>query len=247
MASAADVLEPETADLAAARGRLIVALDVPTAGEANALVDRLGDAVTFYKVGLELVMNGGIELVKALKDKGRQVFLDVKFLDIDTTVERATANAALSGADFLTVHAVDTKTLAAAARGAAGSQLKVLGVTVLTSLDAADLGEQGLAESPADLALRRARMVEASGCHGVIVSGREAAAIRQAIPARDFAIVTPGIRLPGNDVADQARVTTPEDAIGAGATHLVVGRPVTQAPDPRAAAETFVRRIAAAL
>ena len=242
----AEILEANAADIAAARDRLIVALDVPTVPEAEALVARLGDTVTFYKVGLELVMNGGMALVAALKDQGRQVFLDVKFLDIDTTVEKATANAARSGADFLTVHATDSKTLKAAARGAAGSQLRVLGVTVLTSLDGADLAEQGISSAPADLVVHRAKLAHAAGCHGVIASGQEAASVRQAIPERSFAIVTPGIRLPSDDVGDQARVTTPETAIGTGATHVVVGRPITQAPDPKAAAELFVERIAAA-
>ena len=241
-----EILEANAADIAAARDRLIVALDVPTVPEAEALVARLGDTVTFYKVGLELVMNGGMALVAALKDQGRQVFLDVKFLDIDTTVEKATANAARSGADFLTVHATDSKTLKAATRGAAGSQLRVLGVTVLTSLDGADLAEQGISSAPADLVVHRAKLAHAASCHGVIASGHEAASVRQAIPERSFAIVTPGIRLPSDDVGDQARVTTPDTAIGAGATHIVVGRPITQAPDPKAAAELFVERIAAA-
>ncbi|MGI9479781.1 MAG: orotidine-5'-phosphate decarboxylase [Hyphomicrobiaceae bacterium] len=242
----AEILDATAADITAARDRLIVALDVPTVSEAEALIAQLGDTVTFFKVGLELVMNGGMKLVTALKDQGRQVFLDVKFLDIDTTVEKATANAARSGADFLTVHATDSKTLKAAARGAAGSQLRVLGVTVLTSLDGADLAEQGISSAPADLVVHRAKLAYAAGCHGVIASGQEAASVRQAIPDRSFAIVTPGIRLPSDDVGDQARVTTPDTAIGAGATHIVVGRPITQAPDPKAAAELFVERIAAA-
>lgn len=243
MASALDV---SSAEMAAARDRLIVALDVPTVREASQLVEQLGDSITFYKVGLELVMNGGLAFVAALKDQDKRVFLDVKFLDIDTTVEKATANAARSGADFLTVHAVDGKTLRAAARGAAGSQLKILGVTVLTSLNADDLAEQGIAADPADLVVRRAKLVEASGCHGVIASGQEAARVRQAIPDPNFFIVTPGIRLPSDDVADQARVATPGSAIGDGATHLVVGRPITQAGDPKAAADVFVERISEA-
>ena len=187
----AEILDATAADITAARDRLIVALDVPTVSEAEALIAQLGDTVTFFKVGLELVMNGGMKLVTALKDQGRQVFLDVKFLDIDTTVEKATANAARSGADFLTVHATDSKTLKAAARGAAGSQLRVLGVTVLTSLDGADLAEQGISSAPADLVVHRAKLAYAAGCHGVIASGQEAASVRQAIPDRSFAIVTP--------------------------------------------------------
>ena len=233
-------------DMQAARAQLIVALDVPTVQDASVLFDRLGDSVTFYKVGLELVMDGGMTFVRTLKERGKRVFLDVKFLDIDTTVEKATANAARSGADFLTVHAVDAKTLNAAARGAAGSQLRVLGVTVLTSLNGDDLAEQGISCDPAELVVRRALLAKAAGCHGVIASGQEAALVRKAIPDRNFAIVTPGIRLPSDDVADQARVATPDSAIRNGATHIVVGRPITQAPDPQAAAELFAERIAAA-
>lgn len=236
----------ETDDINAARERLIVALDVPTVSEARALVDQLGDSVSFYKVGLELVMAGGLDFVKVLKGQGKRVFLDMKFLDIDTTVEKATANAARSGADFLTVHAVDSKTLRAAARGAAGSQLQILGVTVLTSLDANDLAEQGITSSPADMVVRRAGLVAAAGCHGVIASGQEAASVRTAHPDMNFKIVTPGIRLPSDDTADQARVATPDSAIRDGATHLVVGRPITQADDPRRAADLFVRKIAEA-
>ncbi len=230
----------------AAREQLIVALDVPTVQEASVLFDHLGDSVTFYKVGLELVMDGGMTFVRTLKDRGKQVFLDVKFLDIDTTVEKATANAARSGADFLTVHAIDSKTLNAAARGAAGSQLRVLGVTVLTSLNGDDLAEQGISCDPAELVVRRALLAQAAGCHGIIASGQEAALVRNAIPDRNFAIVTPGIRLPSDDVADQTRVVTPDSAIRNGATHIVVGRPITQASDPQAAAELFADRIAAA-
>ncbi len=233
-------------DTETARARLIVALDVPTVQEASGLFDHLGDSVSFYKVGLELVMHGGLSFVRTLKERGKKVFLDVKFLDIDTTVEKATANAARSGADFLTVHATDSKTLSAAARGAAGSQLRVLGVTVLTSLNAQDLAEQGITADPTEMVVRRARLAAAAGCHGVNASGQEAALVRDAIPDRTFSIVTPGIRLPSDDVADQARVATPDSAIRDGATHIVVGRPITQAPDPKAAANTFVERIAAA-
>ncbi len=236
--------DPDT--IRSARDRLIVALDMPTVREASELVGALGESVTFYKIGLELVTDGGLTFVKTLKERGNNVFLDMKFLDIDTTMEKATANAARSGADFLTVHAVDTKSLRAAARGAAGTQLKVLGVTVLTSLTGEDLAEQGIALDPAELVVHRAKLAQAAGCHGVIASGQEAARIRNAIPDRPFSIVTPGIRLPSNDVADQARVATPESAIGDGATHLVVGRPITQASDPKVAAEEFVQRIAAA-
>ena len=237
---------PETIDLTAARERLIVALDVPTVDEASDLVDHLGDDVTFYKVGLELVMQGGMAFVQQLKARGNKVFLDVKFLDIDTTVEKATANAARSGADFVTVHGVDRKTIAAARRGAAGTDLKILGVTVLTSLDDADLKEQRINTGAKDLVLHRAKLCVAAGADGVIASGQEAGAVRRAL-GPDALIITPGIRLPGDDVADQARVATPDSAIGDGATHIVVGRPITKAPDPKSAAMTFVKRIAGAL
>jgi orotidine-5'-phosphate decarboxylase len=231
--------------VAEARDRLIVALDFAEVGAARAFVDQVGDSVTFYKVGLELVLNGGLDLVRALKAEGKRVFLDMKLLDIPNTVEKAVANAARTGADFLTIHAIDTKTIAAAATGAAGSDLKVLGVTVLTSLDQSDLAEQGIAATPGDLVVMRARLAKAAGCHGVIASGQEAAAVRAAT-GEGFLIVTPGIRLPSDAVGDQARVATPGTAIADGATHLVVGRPITQAADPRAAAEAFVQAIATA-
>ena len=231
--------------MAEARDRLIVALDFAEVGTARAFVDQVGDSVTFYKVGLELVLNGGLDLVRALKGEGKRVFLDMKLLDIPNTVEKAVANAARTGADFLTIHAIDTKTIAAAAKGAAGSDLKVLGVTVLTSLDQSDLGEQGIAATPGDLVVTRVRLAKAAGCHGVIASGQEAAAVRAAT-GEGFLIVTPGIRLPSDAVGDQARVATPGTAIADGATHLVVGRPITQAADPRAAADAFVQAIATA-
>ena len=231
--------------MAEARDRLIVALDFAEVGTARAFVDQVGDSVTFYKVGLELVLNGGLDLVRALKGEGKRVFLDMKLLDIPNTVEKAVANAARTGADFLTIHAIDTKTIAAAAKGAAGSDLKVLGVTVLTSLDQSDLAEQGIAATPGHLVVTRARLAKAAGCHGVIASGQEAAAVRAAT-GEGFLIVTPGIRLPSDAVGDQARVATPGTAIADGATHLVVGRPITQAADPRAAADAFVQAIATA-
>jgi orotidine-5'-phosphate decarboxylase len=231
--------------VAEARDRLIVALDFAEVGTARAFVEQVGDSVTFYKVGLELVLNGGLDLVRALKGEGKRVFLDMKLLDIPNTVEKAVANAARTGADFLTIHAIDTKTIAAAAKGAAGSDLKVLGVTVLTSLDQGDLAEQGIAATPGDLVITRARLAKAAGCHGVIASGQEAAAVRAAT-GEGFLIVTPGIRLPSDAVGDQARVATPGTAIADGATHLVVGRPITQAADPRAAAEAFIQAIATA-
>jgi orotidine-5'-phosphate decarboxylase len=222
--------------------RLIVALDVPTLEAARGLVGRLGAGVTFYKIGLELVMAGGLALVRELTDTGQRVFLDMKLLDIETTVERATRNAAAAGATFLTVHAQDAKTLRAALAGRAGTDLKVLGVTVLTNLEAADLSQQGIAAEPADLVARRAELARDVGCDGVVVSGLEAARVRAIVGARST-IVTPGIRLAGANAGDQARVSSPRQAIAAGADHLVVGRPITCADDPAAAVCLFHREI----
>jgi orotidine-5'-phosphate decarboxylase len=229
-----------------ARDRLIVALDLATVDAARALVERLGRAATFYKIGLELAMAGGLDLARELNRQGAQVFLDMKLLDIENTVERAVRNAAATGATFLTVHAQDTKTLRAAVAGKAGTALKILGVTVLTNLDQRDLDEQGLAASPADLVLRRAKLAREAGCDGVVASGLEVERVRAAI-GPGLAIVTPGIRLPGAAAGDQARVASPEQAIAAGADYIVVGRPITAAADPREAAETFVRAIEEAL
>lgn len=228
------------------RERLIVALDVPTVAEARTLVARLGRAVAFYKIGLELAMSGGLDLSRELAEGGSKVFLDMKLLDIENTVERATRNAAAAGATFLTVHAHDAKTLRAAAAGRAGTDLKVLGVTVLTNLVAADLAEQGIAASPPDLVAHRAALARAAGCDGVVASGQEAARVR-AIVSPDMVVVTPGIRLAGAAADDQARVATPEQAVAAGADYLVVGRPITAASDPAAAAERFVAAIAEGL
>src|SRR5262245_26444933 len=191
-------------------------------------------------------MAGGLDLARQLSDAGKRVFLDMKLLDIENTVERATRAAAATGATFLTVHAIDGKTLRAAVAGKAGTGLRILGVTVLTNLDAADLGEQGIAEAPADLVIRRARLACAAGCEGIVASGLEAALVRGAV-GPDAAIVTPGIRAPGGAAGDQARVATPGTAIADGADYLVVGRPITQAADPVRAAAYFVQAIEEAL
>jgi orotidine-5'-phosphate decarboxylase len=226
------------------RDRLIVALDLATVAEARALIARLGSTVAFYKIGLELVMSGGLDLARDLVQAGKRVFLDMKLLDIGNTVERATRAAAATGATFLTVHAQDAKTLRAAVEGAAGSNLNILGVTVLTNLDVADLRQQGINASPSEIALRRARLARDAGCHGIVASGLEAAAVRAVVgPSR--AVVTPGIRLPGGSAGDQARIATPGEAIAAGADYLVVGRPITAAADPLAAGAAFLQHIAA--
>jgi orotidine-5'-phosphate decarboxylase len=228
------------------RDRLIVALDLPTVEAARALVARLGPAVTFYKIGLELVMSGGLDLARELAGAGKKVFLDMKLLDIENTVERATRNAAAAGATFLTVHAHDAKALRAAVAGKAGTELQILGVTVLTNLDAADIRQQGISASVADLVTHRAALARDAGCDGVVASGLEAARVR-AILVPQMAIVTPGIRLPGGIAGDQSRVAAPGAAIEAGADYIVVGRPIHAAADPRKAAEAFERHIGEAL
>ena len=224
------------------RDRLIVALDVPAADDARRLVETLGESVSFYKIGLELLFGGGLEFARELKKSGKRVFLDMKLLDIGNTMESAVAGIARDGFDFLTIHGTDTKSMRAAVTGKGSRDLTILAVTVLTNLDATDLAEQGIAMSPADLVVHRARLAKAAGCGGAIASGHEARRIREAL-GPDFRIVTPGIRLPTDAAGDQARVMTPDLAIGAGADHLVVGRPVTRAADPKAAAELFVAHI----
>jgi orotidine-5'-phosphate decarboxylase len=230
-----------------ARSRLFVALDMPTVPEARTLVAALGDTVSAYKIGLELLFGGGLDLARELKASGREVFLDMKLLDIGATVEKAAANIARLNLNYLTVHGTDRKTLDAAVKGRGQSKLKLLAVTVLTNLDAADLAQQGITgKSPAELALHRALMAKDAGFDGCIASGQEAANIRAAV-GPDFLIVTPGIRPAGSATDDQARVTTPLQAIQSGATHLVVGRPITAASDPRSAASNIVAEIASAL
>lgn len=227
------------------KDRIIVALDVPDPDDARALIAKLGDSVGVYKVGLELLFAGGLGLARELVADGSRVFLDAKLLDIEATVERATAAIARTGAHFLTVHATDTKTLDAAVRGRGDSALKLLGVTVLTNLDRADLSEQGIDMPPLALVQERARLAQDAGLDGIIASGKEAAALRERL--RDFLIVTPGIRRQGTDAQDQTRVVTPRIAIEAGADYLVVGRPITRADDPRAAAQQIAEEIASAM
>lgn len=224
--------------------RLIVPLDVPTADEARALVARLGDTVSFYKVGLELFATDGMALAGELKAQGKQVFLDWKLHDIGATVERAARALAGSGCDLLTVHA-EPQVMAAAVRGCAGSGLKILGVTVLTSLTDEDLTEIGYAEAASALVERRIRQALAAGVHGVVASPLEAELAR-AIGGPDFLVVTPGVRPAWSAKNDQARAATPADALKAGASHLVCGRPITAAEDPQAAALKVVAEMARA-
>jgi orotidine-5'-phosphate decarboxylase len=223
-----------------ARDRLIVALDVETVEAARALVSTLGDAVSFYKIGMELAYGGGLTLAQELKDSGKRVFIDLKLHDIGATVERATRQIARMGMDFLTVHAYP-QTMAAARAGA--GDLKLLAVTVMTSYDDADLEEAGYAYGVADLVARRARQAKAAGLDGLILSPLELSTIRAAV-GPDMLLVTPGVRPPGADAGDQKRVMTPAQAIAASANHIVVGRPITRAVDPRGAAQAIVGEIA---
>lgn len=223
---------------------LIVALDAPTPQEALRLVEEIGDAASFYKVGMELAYGGGLPLVGELTRAGKHVFLDFKLHDIPNTVEKATANVARLGATFLTVHAYP-QTMAAARRGAAGSPLKILGVTVMTSFDDADLAEAGYGLGVEALVLRRARQAREIGIDGLVLSGRELLAVRKEV-GDALALVVPGVRPAGAEVGDQKRVMTPGDAIRAGADHLVVGRPIIAAPSPREAARAIAAEIKAA-
>ena len=226
------------------RDRLIVALDAPSADAARALVARLGDSVTFYKIGMELIYGGGgLALAEALIGEGKRIFIDLKLHDIPHTVERATAQIATLGATFLTVHAYP-QTMRAALVGAAGSNLKLLGVTVLTSADDADLAEAGYAFGARALVARRAAQAEAIGLAGVVARAAEAATLRA--EGRRLTLVCPGIRPAGGDAGDQKRVATPARAIAEGADYLVIGRPITGAAEPRAAAEAIVAEMAAA-
>jgi orotidine-5'-phosphate decarboxylase len=216
-------------------GTLIVALDLDTRAEAEALVERLGDAADFYKIGYQLVYGGdGLGLGKALIAAGKRVFFDLKLLDIDNTVEKGVAAIARTGAAMLTVHAYP-KTMRVAAKAAAGSGLTVLGVTVLTSMDDADVAEAGYARDAAGLVLLRAGQARDAGIGGLVCSPNEAKMVRGVV-GPDMAVVTPGIRLAGGDAGDQKRLATPATALAAGASHLVVGRPITAAADPVAAA-----------
>lgn len=227
-----------------ARDRLIVALDLPSVAQARAMVDRLGDAVGFYKIGMELTYSGGLSLAEELVRDGKKVFLDLKLHDIPNTVARATEQVAGLGATFLTIHAYP-QTMKAARQALGNSTLRLLAVTVMTSYDDADLREAGFAFGVKDLVARRAQQAKDCGVHGLILSAEEAASMRAAV-GPEMLLVTPGIRPVGADVADQKRVMTPARAIAAGADYLVIGRPVTQAVDPRAAAEAITAEIATA-
>jgi len=216
-------------------GTLIVALDVDTRAEAEMLIERIGDAADFYKIGYQLFYGGdGLALGKALIARGKRVFFDLKLLDIDNTVEHGTAAIARTGATLLTVHAYP-QALRAAQKAAAGSRLGILGVTVLTSMDDADVAAAGYDRDVAGLVALRAQQARDIGIAGIVCSPREAKLARSILGDRPM-IVTPGIRLAGGVAGDQQRITTPAMALEAGASHLVVGRPITAASDPAAAA-----------
>jgi orotidine-5'-phosphate decarboxylase len=226
----------------ALKDRLIIALDVSRASEAQKIVNEIGESASTYKVGKQLFTAEGPQVVRDLVASGRKVFLDLKFHDIPNTVAGAVSSAASLGVSMLTVHASGgTKMLKAAAEAAANSSAKplVLAVTVLTSLNDADLQEFGLPVGVADQVLRLAGIARNAGCTGIVASAHEAASLRRNL-GEGFAIVTPGVRPTGTDLGDQARVITPADAIRAGATHIVVGRPITGAPNPAAAAQQIL-------
>jgi len=227
------------------KNRLIIPLDVPTISEAENLVSRLGDTVSFYKIGHQLAFAGGLGFCKELLADGKQVFLDMKLLDIDNTISKGIENVVRMGVQMTTIHAYP-KAMKAAVEAAKGSDLCLLGVTVLTSMDDRDLSEAGYSGSAEKLVLERAEKASDLNMGGVVASAQEAQSIRQAVRP-NMAIVTPGIRPAGAAVGDQKRVMTPADAIRAGASHLVVGRPVTAADDPAAAARLVLDEIDSAI
>jgi orotidine-5'-phosphate decarboxylase len=229
----------------APRDRLIVGLDLPSVEEAEAMVKRLGDTVTFYKIGMELTYAGGLALAERLVSEGKGVFIDLKLHDIPNTVERATRQIARLGARFLTIHAYP-QSMRAALAGAAGSDLELLAVTVLTSSDDADLAEAGYGLGVKDLVARRATQAKEIGMPGLILSPEETASVRKLL-GPGMQLITPGIRPAGTAAGDQKRVMTPALAIAAGADRLVVARPVIAAADPVAAAQDIVTEIASAL
>jgi orotidine-5'-phosphate decarboxylase len=245
--SAAMPLGKDPAPAGDVRDRLIIGLDVPSVDEARRVAERIGDAGTFYKIGYQLAYAGGFDFARELIDGGKKVFLDLKLHDIGNTVEEGVRSVARLGATFLTVHAYP-QTMRAALAGKAGSPLRILAVTVLTSYDAQDLAEAGYAPgtSPADLVARRAAQAREIGIDGIVCAAPEAERVR-ALVGPDRLIVTPGIRPSGAEAGDQKRVVTPHEGIRFGADHLVVARPIIQAADPRAVTEAIVGEIAKAV
>ena len=224
--------------------RLIVALDVENVPAAETLVGKLGEAVGFYKIGYRLAFAGGLPLAGRLAAEGRRVFLDLKLHDIGNTVEEGVRSVAGLGATFLTVHAYP-QTVRAAVAGRAGSPLKILAVTVLTSYDDRDAAEAGYSSTVDELVARRAAQARDCGVDGIVCAATEAARVR-AVVGPDLLIVTPGIRPAGAEAGDQKRIVTPVAALRSGADYLVIGRPITAAPDPREAARAIVDEMAAA-
>jgi orotidine-5'-phosphate decarboxylase len=225
-----------------ARERLIVALDLPSVAAAEAMVARLGDTVSFYKIGYQLAFAGGLAFAETLVRANKRVFLDLKLHDIGNTVARGVDSVAKLGATFLTVHAYP-QTMHAAADARKGTSLRILAVTVLTSYDDADLAAAGYDFTVPELVAERAAQARDIGIDGLVCSPEEAETVRTII-GPGMVLVTPGIRPADTDKSDQKRVMTPASAIAAGADHLVVGRPIVQAADPKAAAEAIVKEIA---
>ena len=221
------------------RERLIVALDVSSAAEAQKLVARIGEAAGIYKVGLQLFTAEGPGIVRDLVSSGRRVFLDLKLHDIPTTVALAVKSAAELRVDMLTIHASGGAAMLRAATEAAAGRLKVLAVTVLTSLNDEDMQEIGVSGRVSDQVLRMAALAKSAGCQGIVTSPRESLMVRKAL-GEGFAIVTPGIRPAGAETNDQQRIATPAQVVGNGASHIVVGRPITHAADPAKAADAII-------
>ncbi|MET0443080.1 MAG: orotidine-5'-phosphate decarboxylase [Tardiphaga sp.] len=234
-----------TVQIASPRDRLIVALDLPDVAAAEAMIERLGDSVTFYKIGYQLGYAGGLPLARRLADAGKKVFADLKMHDIGNTVARGVESVAKLGATFLTVHAYP-QTMQAAVEASRGSTLQILAVTVLTSYDDDDLKAAGYQLGTRDLVEVRAQQAQALGIDGIVCSAEEAAGLRKLIKP-SMCLVTPGIRPAGADIGDQKRIMTPARAIAEGADYLVVGRPVMAAVDPKAAADAIVEEITQAL
>ncbi|MCP4071171.1 MAG: orotidine-5'-phosphate decarboxylase [Hyphomicrobiales bacterium] len=224
-----------------AKERLIIGLDVPSIGEAETIVSAIGNAASFYKIGYQLAFAGGLELARDLVADGKRVFLDMKLLDIDNTISRGVDNIVKMGVTMTTIHAYP-KAMKAAVEAAQGSDLCLLAVSVLTSMDDRDLQDAGYCGTTGGLVAKRARQAFDAGMGGVVASAHEAAKIREIIGSK-MALVTPGIRPQGSAHGDQKRVMTPRDAIQAGASHLVVARPIVKASDCKGAAEQILSEI----
>jgi orotidine-5'-phosphate decarboxylase len=229
----------------APKDRLIVPLDLPSVAAAEAMIVRLGDSVSFYKIGYQLAYAGGLPLARQLASAGKKVFVDLKLHDIGNTVARGVESVATLGATFMTVHAYP-QTMKAAVEGRAGSDLRILAVTVLTSYDDGDLHAAGYRLNVSDLVEARAQQAQVLGVDGLVCSPQEAAALHK-IVGHQMVLVTPGIRPAGSATGDQKRIMTPARAIAAGADYLVVGRPITEAADPKGAADAVQAEIAQAL